>query len=517
MLFNSYIFMFVFLPVVWGLYAISLRLSWRLASPVLAAASLFFYGWWDSRFLPLLIMSILVNFLLGRRIETANAANHIKTARFWLIVGIVGNLGALGFFKYANFFLENVSTLAGEAFPILQVVLPIGISFFTFQQIAYLVDVRQGKSDRYRLMDYAVFVAFFPQLIAGPIVHHREMMPQFMGGRRLLANDVAIGIAIFVAGLFKKVVIADNLSRFASPVFIAADSGADVTTIEAWGGVLAYTFQIYFDFSGYCDMAIGLGRMFGIRLPVNFYSPYKAGSIVEFWRCWHITLSRFLRDYLYIPLGGNRYGRSRRYGNLITTMVLGGLWHGAGWGFVIWGALHGAYLCVNHALQILAAHNRVFAVVTRQRWLGWLLTFFAVVIAWVFFRATSLDGALTLTEAMFGLDGISFPANYAKHFGSLPIEFGFVYAHESHIDLRDWALFGVPFIFCSALIAFIAPNTAQIFLSEDSFYSAEVKRPEKSFVPTWEPSLTWAAVISLILVISVLFASTISEFLYFQF
>ena len=516
MLFNSYSFILVFLPVVWILYVCAQRISWRLASPVLAIASLFFYSWWDLRFLPLLLGSIGVNFLIGRWIEGAIGNEKALTARSWMIFGITLNLAALGFFKYVNFFLDNVAALTGESLSTIQVVLPIGISFFTFQQIAYLIDVRHGNSKRYKLADYSVFVSFFPQLIAGPIVHHREMMPQFERRIGITANDMALGISIFVVGLFKKVFIADNLAQFATPIFAAADGGSDITMMEAWGGTLAYTFQIYFDFSGYSDMAIGLGRMFGIKLPINFYSPYRVSSIVEFWRCWHITLSRFLRDYLYISLGGNRHGALRRYGNLFATMLLGGLWHGAGWGFVIWGGLHGIYLCVNHALLAAAKHSNAIAAITRQRWIGWLATFLAVVFAWVFFRATTLDGALAIASAMLGADGLTLPGNYAVHLGTLPEHLGFVYSQKSFVSLGDWAFTGIPFVLAAAAIALWVPNTGRIFLSNDPFYSTEVI-PVSSAVLSWRPGLPQAAVISLLLACSMLFASTISEFLYFQF
>ena len=526
MLFNSYSFMFAFLPAVWILYALALRVSWRLASPVLALASLFFYGWWDARFLPLLAGSILFNFLVGRRLERAAARPALR--RFWLSVGIGADLALLGFFKYANFLLENAAALGGWQSEALNVILPVGISFFTFQQIAYLADVARGDCERYRLTDYTVFVAFFPQLIAGPIVHHREMMPQFARRRTIRAEHLALGLSIFVAGLFKKVVIADNLAQFATPVFAAADAGDPVTMAEAWGGALAYTFQIYFDFSGYSDMAIGLARMFGVRLPINFDSPYKSRSIIEFWRRWHMTLSRFLRDYLYIPLGGSRKGRPRRYANLTATMVLGGLWHGAGWGFVIWGALHGAYLAVNHAARAIpGAAGRALARVMAAPGAAVALTFAAVVFSWVFFRATTLDGALAMIRAMAGLDGATLPADYAARLGALPERLGLSYAHESRIGLRDWALTGVPFILVAAGIAWTMPNTNQIFLSGDRFYP-QVPPPGLPDLPgaapaapggvlAWRPAPAVAVLFAALFAASLLYASTISEFLYFQF
>lgn len=520
MLFNSYIFIFAFLPVVWLAHAATRRFLPGLGNAVLVLSSLGFYAWWDLRFLPLMVLSIAVNFVLGRRIADAAGRGAHGAAKAWMIFGIACNLSVLGFFKYADFFLENLAAVSGGGLTPLGVILPIGISFFTFQQIAYLVDVRQGRSDRYSLVNYALFVSFFPQLIAGPIVHHREMMPQFFTGRGPRARDVALGLTVFIAGLFKKVVLADNLAPFASPVFAVADLGGDVASVEAWGAALAYTFQIYFDFSGYSDMAIGLALLFGIRLPINFNSPYKAGSIIEFWRRWHMTLSQFLRDYLYIPLGGNRKGPARRHVNLFATMLLGGLWHGAGWGFVIWGALHGSYLIVNHMLRGLTSGvppgvaRHVLGVA------GWALTFVAVVFAWVFFRATTLDGALEIAGAMLGIGGFTMPANFAGDFGALVPRAGMHYAHDSVLPLKDWVLTGVPMIGAAALLAFTLPNTVQIFLSTDAEYRqryANLPPAPRLPVAAWTPKPAFAVLAGAAFAVSLVYASTISEFLYFQF
>lgn len=487
---------------------------------MLALSSLGFYAWWDLRFIPLILLSIGINFLLGRRIESSRINGAPVWAKGWMVVGIVGNLGVLGFFKYADFFLENLATVSGTGITPLGVILPIGISFFTFQQIAYLVDVRQGKSDRYSLVNYALFVSFFPQLIAGPIVHHRDMMPQFFAARGPRAHDVALGLTVFIAGLFKKVVLADNLAPFASPVFAAADMGADVASIEAWGAALAYTFQIYFDFSGYSDMAIGLALLFGIRLPVNFNSPYKASSIIEFWRRWHMTLSQFLRDYLYIPLGGNRKGPTRRYVNLFATMLLGGLWHGAGWGFIIWGALHGSYLIVNHVLRRLIPPVQHQLGRRLLRFGGWALTFLGVVFGWVFFRATTLDGALEISGAMLGIGGFSIPVNLATALGGIVPRLGLHYANDSVIGLGSWALTGVPVIAVAALLALLLPNTLQIFLSGDADYQhryTNLPPPPRLRALSWKPRFAYACLAVAAFALSLIYSSTISEFLYFQF
>src|ERR1700761_7123890 len=391
MLFASYTFLFQFLPAVVLAFAAARRHSPRAGILVLAGASLFFYGAWKPVYLVLLLASIGANFSLGLLMEDPKRRRSIG------MLGVALNLAALCYFKYTNFILDSINALIGAPLPFVNVVLPLGISFFTFQQIAYLVDVMRGAKIERDIVAYALFVSFFPHLIAGPLVHHAEMIPQFKRGRTSRSAALAArGLAIFAAGLFKKVVIADNLAQFVSPVFAHLDAGGAVTPQWAWLSTLSYTFQIYFDFSGYSEMAIGLALLFGIRLPVNFRSPYQATSIIDFWRRWHITLSRFLRDYLYIPLGGNRLGEARRYFNLMLTMLLGGLWHGAGWNFLIWGGLHGLYLGINHLWQRGAGVTiaKPDAAASRPSTiLSWAITFAAVVLAWVFFRARTTIGA----------------------------------------------------------------------------------------------------------------------------
>lgn len=352
MLFNSYSFLLFFLPVVLaGFYAIGIWHHARSAQLWLIGASFFFYGWWDYHFLVLLIFSILFNFGVGRRLALSVLPAPGDTGRYWLLVsGISVNLALIGYYKYAGFLSDAIAMMSGADFHLTGIVLPLAISFFTFQQIAFLVDAYRHEAEEFDFQNYVLFVTFFPQLIAGPIVHHKEMMPQF--SRLKIGQDFwesfAVGLSVFIIGLFKKAVLADGFAIYATPVFDLSLTGQKIDFLTAWAGALAYTFQLYFDFSGYSDMAIGLGLMFGIRLPLNFFSPYKALNIIEFWRRWHMTLSRFLRDYLYFPLGGNRKGKARRYINLMLTMVLGGLWHGAGWTFVLWGSLHGSYLIINH-------------------------------------------------------------------------------------------------------------------------------------------------------------------------
>lgn len=406
MLFNSYEFIFLFLPITWLLFRLVSAFHFaRTGIALLILASLIFYSYWNPPFVLLIAASISFNFMYGKILERKEGASLIK-----LWVGIAINLGLIGYFKYAGFIIENVNWLLNADFGIPNMFLPLGISFFTFQQVAYLVDCYNGRTEEKSLLNYCLFVTFFPQLIAGPIVHHREMMPQFADKKILTLHPAHLskGFFIFSVGLFKKVIIADTLSPWVAQVF---DNGADPMMMAAWVGVIAYTLQIYFDFSGYTDMAIGIGHLFNIELPVNFDAPYKSKSIVEFWRRWHITLSRFLKDYLYIPLGGNRKGTLHRYVNLMLTMFLGGLWHGAAWTFVFWGMLHGTYLCINHAWGALCKKMNLKLPTP----IAWMFTFTAVVVAWVFFRAENFDKAISIIKSMMGLNGVEVISEFLNH------------------------------------------------------------------------------------------------------
>lgn len=407
MLFNSYAFIFLFLPVVAIVFFQLARVGQQYASAWLALSSLFFYGYWNPDYLGLLLGSIVGNYSFGTWIGRAVNRHDAIRGKKLLFAAVTANLLLLGYFKYANFFMENMDALTGAHWLIGKIVLPLGISFFTFTQIAFLVDVHQGKVKEYNFMHYLLFVTYFPHLIAGPILHHQEMMPQFAQRRNYRPNwdNIATGLLLFTLGLCKKVLWADSFAPYANDIFKGIHAGALPTIYEAWFGALAYTMQIYFDFSGYTDMALGIAMIFNIRLPFNFDSPYKSTSIIEFWRRWHMTLSRFLRDYLYIPLGGNRKGMLRRYLNLMATMLLGGLWHGAGWTFVLWGMLHGIYLTLNHLWRDFVTARIPF------RFPGWMactaggiVTFVAVVTAWVFFRASDLPQAIIMLKAMYGIE-----------------------------------------------------------------------------------------------------------------
>jgi alginate O-acetyltransferase complex protein AlgI len=391
MLFSSDIFLLVFLPVTLALYY-RFADDRRLRLGLLIVASLVYYGYWDVRFVPLLVGLALANWLFAR----AFAAGR---GRWWLTAGILLNLGVLGFFKYINFFLANLFGAVGLEAPQLAVVLPLGISFFVFQKISYLADLRRGEGRVYGLADYCLFVFFFPQLIAGPIVRHNEIIPQFAESPRRpeMWENLGRGAMLFIVGLTKKVAIADTLAPTVNALYAKAAAGGALNLAEGWVAAVAFALQIYFDFAGYSDMAIGIARMFGFRLPMNFVAPYRALSIRDFWRRWHVTLSRFLRDYVYIPLGGNRRGHLRQAVNVVVTMLLGGLWHGASWTFVAWGGLHGVALAVNGAWA-------------RARWsmpapLGWAVTMLFVLCGWVLFRAADFSTAAHMLGAMAGLGG----------------------------------------------------------------------------------------------------------------
>jgi alginate O-acetyltransferase complex protein AlgI len=419
--------------------------------------------------------------------------------------GVALNLAVLCYFKYTGFIFDSINTLTGAPLPFFNIVLPLGISFFTFQQIAYLVDVMRGARVERDIVSYTLFVSFFPHLIAGPLVHHAEMIPQFKRGRTGRSSVLAArGLAIFAAGLFKKVVIADNLAQFVSPVFTHLDAGGAVTTPWAWLATLAYTLQIYFDFSGYSDMAIGLALLFGIRLPVNFRSPYQATSIIEFWRRWHITLSRFLRDYLYIPLGGNRLGEQRRYINLMLTMLLGGLWHGAGWNFLVWGGLHGVYLCINHLWRGWHGEGRAPATGPAAKGLGWAVTFFAVIIAWVFFRARTMAGAWQMLGGLVGFEAGSSAYTSAGilRVMDLPVLVG-----EERL-----LLIGGGAVALAMALALCLPNVPRLF-----GYREYRHAPEKASLLRWRPNAAWALVTAGALAISLFGMWQRLEFLYFQF
>lgn len=492
MLFNSYIFVFLFLPLSLVGFYLSAKVSGAMAAKTwLFGASLFYYGWWNPVYLILIIGSIAANFLLGKALCSTNLSPAL--GRSLLGFGILANVGVLAWFKYANFGVDTINQLFGLQLVLVPLILPLAISFFTFQQVAFLLDAWHGKVKNFDFVDYALFVSFFPQLIAGPIVHHREMMPQFGKERtyRLAWSNIAVGITIFTIGLCKKILIADPFGVQAGKVFDASAAGFPISLSDAWLGVFAFTFQLYFDFSGYTDMAIGAARMFGIRLPTNFNSPYKATGAIEFWRRWHITLSRFLRDYLYIPLGGSRKGAPTQMANLLVTMLIGGLWHGAGWQFIAWGGVHGVFLALNHCWRRMLA-PREPSETTVARWAFRMLTFLLVAMAWVLFRADSVPTAISYYAAMLGL-----------HSGA---SFGPVL-----ILPKVWF-----WVAAALALVWLAPNTQQIMRRARPVIE-RVEAPAHLDWLVWRPAVAVAVIVGVMFAVCVLSMSRPSEFLYYQF
>jgi len=443
MIFNSFEFILIFLPITFFLYFyLNKRRLTTLASVFLAVSSLFFYSWWNIIYLPLILISIIINYSISLLILKSKSSK-----KFFLVLGILFNLSLLGYFKYSDFFLQNINFFFGNNYSLLHLTLPLAISFFTFQQIAFLADSYKGYVIRNSFLNYMVFVTFFPQLIAGPIVHHKEMMPQFSNLRSKTINykNIYLGIFIFSIGLFKKTVIADSFSIWASNGFDVLDQ---LTLIEAWITSLSYTFQLYFDFSGYIDMAVGVALLFNIKLPLNFNSPYKSTNIREFWKRWHITLSRFLRDYVYIPIGGNKVGSLRLYSNLLITFIIGGLWHGAGWTFLFWGFLHAFAIILHRFWSRFGFNLNIF--------IAWLLTFNFLNISWIFFRADKWEDALKVVKGMFGFSNIILPNFFqdVSFFQGTKIIFGDIYTNfDSEISIWIVAAFCISLLF---------KNTSQI-------------------------------------------------------
>ncbi len=477
MLFNSYAFILLFLPAALTGHTLAARHGNRTAVLWLGLMSLAFYAGNGAAHTALLLGSIAVNYRIGRTLADG-------AGRGWLAAGVAGNLLLLGWFKYAVFATETLGIETGPGAAAARAALPIGISFYSFTQIAWLVDAASGRAGKADAPGYLLFVTWFPHLVAGPLLHHGETVPQFQrpASFRPDAESIAIGASVFAVGLFKKVILADELAPIADALFTpGAVSGAGAA--GAWGGALAYTFQLYFDFSGYSDMAAGLSRMFGVRLPANFDSPYRAASIVEFWRRWHMSLSDFLRAYVYIPLGGNRRGRGRQYTNLMATMLLAGLWHGAGWTFIAWGALHGALLVLNHIWS--ARLPRVPGPIGRS--IGWSMTMLAVIAGWVLFRAPDFTTAREVYAAMAGANGIgALPP--ARALLLLPLATGIVLAAP---NMRQWMPDG-------ALLLPGSTTPAPIALR-------------------WRPSVFWAVACFALLALALLRMSRASPFLYAQF
>lgn len=489
MLFNSYTFILLFLPLVAaGYFLLNKYFPIKWARLFLLLASLGFMSFWNVYFTLVLIFSVLFNFTCGSALSAATVRGA-KNKKPIFIIAIAANILYLGFFKYSNFFLENINAVFAGQIGALHILLPIGISFYTFMQIAWLTDIYRSGGFRYDFLSYCLYVTFFPYVISGPIAYHREIIPQLQSekNRHFNLNNLCRGLFIFSIGLCKKTVIADTLALIANGGFNAHGT---LTFTEAWLTSLSYTMQLYFDFSGYTDMAIGIALVFNVTLPANFNSPYKSLDIREFWRRWHITLSRFLREYIYIPLGGNRSSELRTLTNLLLTFLIGGLWHGAAWTFVFWGFLHGTALCI-HRLW-MKTEIRLHTVV------AWFLTFNFINVAWVFFRAGSWNDAIKILKGMAGLNGILVSPNLAdipfwQKMTALGIRFG-----EWRINLPATETY--VYFFCVLLIPFVLTTKNSNELLE-------------KFSPTWKNALA----VSLMLVVGLLLLNETSSFLYFNF
>ena len=543
MLFNSYEFIFVFLPVTLaGFFLLGLS-SRNLALGWIVAASIAFYAWWRPINVLIIAPSIIVNFVLARWLLSLTADKaRAGLARLVLVLGIAFNVAFLGYFKYVNFLTTAANDVIGTNFVLTQIILPLGISFITFQKIAFLIDVHGRRIPSFSLRDYCLFVLFFPQLIAGPIVHYREMMPQFQQARcRWDKEDIAVGLSLFVFGLFKKVVLADGISEHVSPIYETAAAGSEITLFPAWIAAIGFTLQIYFDFSGYSDMALGLARFFGVRLPANFDSPLKATNIIDFWLRWHMTLTRFLTAYLYNPLVlwltrrrmakglpgfGGRAASVGAFFQLLAaptllTMFVSGLWHGAGYLFILWGLLHGVYLAVNHAWRLFGprtwSNKETYDRFMRPT--GFVLTFLSVVFAMVLFRSANADAAKELLQGMVGLNGISLPQQIHAQLGPLKGLLQSFVSASTVMSAQEFVL-AMAWVAVLLLVALMFPNTLQLMARYEPALGVHSKPAAPLFLLRaldWTPTAPWAVAMSSLVVAAVMRLGGKSEFLYWQF
>lgn len=486
MLFNSFVFIFVFLPIVFSGYFLLNRFgNSKLSLIWLVLGSLFFYGYFEPSYLILISTSILVNYSIG---HTMNRIHSNRGKKWLLTLGILFNVSLLGYYKYADFFISNVNTLFASNYALLHLILPLGLSFITFQKIAYLVDTYRGETKNYSFATFSLFATFFPQLIAGPIVHHKEVIPQFEDekNKRIILSNVNMGIFIFLVGLTKKVAIADTVALWANDGY---QHYQNLTFIESWITSLSYTIQLYFDFSGYCDMAIGLALLFNIKLPVNFFSPYKARNIQDFWKRWHMTLGRFLTQYIYIPLGGNRKGKILTYFNVFIIFFISGFWHGAGWTFIIWGVMHGL---ASILLRLWGITN-----IKLPYWVSWFITFQFVNVAWVYFRATSIEQANTIIMKMFTPNWSEFTSFFTH-----PIR---NFSYSATFKLPLIAINNPKVVVLSIvlllLVSFLAKNSIQLM---------------KEFKPKWSYIVACQFMLAMVLV-SIYMMQKNNVFLYFNF
>jgi len=544
MLFNSYEFILFFLPVTVAVFHLLSRHDSRLhCLGFLAFASLFFYGWWNPSYLILISASMVANFMVGSLLRREGLPVSGKYAL--LFCGVLFNIGLLGYYKYGGFVTEIYNDLSGHDLVWGHVVLPLAISFFTFQQIAFLVDSAVARVERSGFLDYVVFVTFFPQLIAGPIVHHKEMMPQFRNiAAGVSRENLQVGLALFAIGLFKKTMLADPVSDYVAPIYDEAASG-QITFLQAWIASLGFTLQIYFDFSGYSDMALGAARMFGIVLPVNFNSPLKASSIIDFWNRWHITLTRFLTAYIFTPLSikATRKAMLRRAANeppgkarefmsalalpTMLTMFLSGVWHGAGYQFVVWGCLHGMCLVINHAWRMLLP----LIVVDKQRFerrfqpAGVLLTLLSVCFAMLFFRADDFQTGMRMATALVGYNGVTIPEGIFVHLGGLQ---DWLSGIGIAADTSSGSRIAYGGVYCAVLlvIALFFPNSLDMLRGHRpalGYSKPAGNNPDVLFnnglsrALAWKPGRNWAILTGGALAVGLMSLQGLSVFLYWQF
>ena len=518
MLFNSSTFLFLFLPITLvGFVAFEKLRSRVWAQAWLLVASLVFYGWANPAALQLLLPVVMLNYFFGWALQRPD----LRHGKWVLWSGVALNLLVLGYFKYANFLVANLNGLLQTHVFISKILLPLGISFVTFMQIAWLVASSRKEAVPCSLFEFLLYATFFPQIVSGPIVYQKESMPQFRVRRNAETRsvDFCVGATLFTIGIAKKVLVADTIAPWATQAFWAVSVGKPVTLTAGWIGALAYAFQLYYDFSGYSDMALGVARLFGIRLPLNFDSPYQATSISDFWRRWHMTLSRFLRDYLYIPLGGSRCGGVRRSANLFITMLLGGFWHGAGWTFLLWGGLHGGYLVINHAWTTFleSRGGRILGSGLFVGWGGRIITFVAVLVAWIFFRASHFTDGCRLLFGMSGANGVVVPSDplFDK---SVPAIRALLTTLGANADPQAIMVVG---LVCLFIAVWLFPNSQQLLAAYDPGLVTYGKRiaphswTARGFV--WMSSLSWLAVTVLIFLWVLLNMSNVSSFLYRDF
>jgi D-alanyl-lipoteichoic acid acyltransferase DltB (MBOAT superfamily) len=543
MLFNSAEFLFVFLPVTLAGFYLLGPISRNSAIRWLILTSLVFYAWWRPVNVLIIAPSIIINYIIARillRLNDSKGSPSISKAV--LLLGITFNVIFLGVFKYTDFMLNSINDVFGANLVLRHIVLPLGISFITFQKIAFLVDVQAGKVRSFNFQDYCTFVLFFPQLIAGPIVHYREMMPQFHAAScRFDKENFAVGLTLLFFGLFKKIILADNMALLVTPLYEQAASQGGTSFLMAWMAAVGFTLQLYFDFSGYTDMALGLARFFGIRLPQNFNSPLRASSIVDFWLRWHMTLTRFLTAYIYNPLQlwltrrrlakGQRglSGPNTQVGAFISllmfptilTMFMSGLWHGAGYGYIVWGLLHGLYLTINHGWRVVAARlwpDRKSYVRVMQP-VGWVLTFVSVSAAMVFFRSTTITSAVDIVKGLMGLNGIGLPHALFDRSGAL----GSGLHRLGLIAVQSWSVqdFAVLAIWIAVLmfVVLACPNTLQILSRYEPALGVKPRSTQLGIgrILEWNASLPWALAVSGLAAIAIASISGPSEFLYWQF